>query len=1124
MKKCLLNHVINMTRLFFAAFSFQCLTMSLLLASNGNAQIKKMEDVKVILAMEQVKIERIFAELENQTNFNFVFAKRELKDVPLLDINSKGESLYQNLVNLASKSKLSFKQVNSNIHVKISDYALSKVPVSTMILDEINIQGKVVDQSGLPLPGATITIEGTNTGTVTDNEGNFSLDVPEGGVLLVSFIGFNTQRVVVTDAFEITITLSEDASSLEEVVVVGYGIQSKKDLTGSVSTVNTERIENRNAIQLSDALQGAMAGVTVSRTGSAPGQTSTIRVRGITSLNVNDPLVIVDGVPGLSLQDINPNDVENITVLKDAASQAIYGARAAAGVILVTTKRGKEGKVQVNLDSDFGFNSPTTLPKFTDAKTFRTLSNERSINDGGGVIFDPEVNENYDRLNAEDPDRYPNTDWQALIFNNIPSLRRRHDLAVSMGTERLFSRVSLGYMVEDGIYDNVGFDRITLRVNNDIKFSNVIQANIDLGYRGSNSSNPAYERGAVADARRFPSWFSAIRQDGEWGEGKDGDNPLAEVVEGGVNKNKTDVFNATLGFTLKPAKGLSIRANVSPVFEFGNFEVFRTPPLIPRLDGGYFPQNQLNLTVGNQQLFSLTNQLFASYQKSVKDHNLNLLIGYESFRTSYEQTEAYARDLSVRLPALAFGDRSLASNQQFRSENALESYFGRFSYDYKQKYFFQTNFRADGSSRFASNVRWGFFPSASAGWVVSNESFNLPKFISFLKLRGSYGEVGNERVGTERTGGSEFFNFYPYQGIFQPITNVLFFNNGQISPALGVVQNFLSDNLIQWEKTKTFNVGLDFGFFEDKLTVSTDYYVRKTEDIIDLLDIPNYLGFPQNTRTNVASMEASGIDLELGYRGSAGKLNYSVSANAAFVNTLVTNLGGEFFLSGGGNLITRPGNAYNEWFGFKTDGLFQSQEEADEYGTGAKAGDIKILDLNEDRIINEEDRVPLGPSLPRLNYGGSISLSYSNFDFNLVAYGIGIHTRRYEGFQVRPFDEAFGNIPQNIIGKFWSSENNVTENLAAEYPRLSQTSFRNYENSDFWLYNGSFLRIQNVTLGYSIPLQVIEKIKLTRVRAYLSLRDFFTFEKNFLEGWDPEAGNTSYPIMKSFIVGFQIQF
>lgn len=1121
MKLKLLKTIYMLSKYFLYGFIVKLMLFNFVLANSAKGQYKGIDEVVVRLSTKNLTLGHFFGQIEAQSPFNFSFDKKQVNtSVPITLIENTGlvEDL---LVEVARQTQLSFRQINHNIDVK-----KSKSIEPSVISEGVNavIRGTVKDEKGEPLPGVTVTLEGTNVGTITDIDGNYSLDVPENGALIFSFIGFERQRIVVGNTSIINVTLVEDASSLQEVVVMGYGVQTKKDLTGSVSTVNTESIDNRKAIQLSDALQGAMAGVTVSRTGSAPGQESTIRVRGITSLNVNDPLVIVDGVPGLSLQDINPNDVENITVLKDAASQAIYGARAAAGVILVTTKRGKDGKMQINFDSDFGFNSPTTLPKFTDAKTFRELSNERSINDGGGIIFDPAVNENYEQLNRDDPDRYPNTDWQALIFNNNPSLRQRHDLSLAMGTERLFTRASFGYMKEDGLFDNIGFDRITFRINNDIKFSKVLSANVDLGYRGSNSTNPAYERGAVADARRFPAWFSGIRQDGQWGEGKDGDNPYAEVVEGGNIQNKRDVFNATLGFTLNPVKGLSIRANVSPVYEFGNFEVFRTPPLIPRLDGGFFPQNQLNLTIGNQKVFSLTNQLFASYQKTVDDHNFDALVGYESFRTSWEQVEAQARDLSVRLPALAFGDRSLAANQQFASENALESYFGRFSYDYKRKYYFQTNFRADGSSRFASDVRWGFFPSASVGWVISNENFTMPGFISFLKLRASYGEVGNERVGNARTGGSEFFNFYPYQGIFQPITNILFYNNNQISPALGLVQNFLSDNFIQWEKTKTINAGLDFGFFEDRLTLSADYYVRRTEDIIDLLDIPNYLGFPQNTRTNVASMEASGLDIEVGYRGNIGRLNYSFNGNAAFVNTLVTNLGGEFFLAGGGTLINRPGYAYNEWFGFKTDGLFQTQEEADLYGTGAQAGDVKILDLNGDGIINEEDRVPLGPSLPRLNYGGSISLSYNNFDFNLVAYGIGKHTRRYEGFQVRPFDEAFGNIPLNIVGNFWSSENSPEENLAASYPRLSQTSFRNYDNSDFWLFNGGFLRIQNVTLGYSLPSQLIERIRLKRVRTYVSLRDFFTIERNFLEGWDPEAGNTSYPIMKSVIVGFQFQF
>jgi TonB-linked SusC/RagA family outer membrane protein len=519
----------------------------------------------------------------------------------------------------------------------------------------------------------------------------------------------------------------------------------------------------------------------------------------------------------------------------------------------------------------------------------------------------------------------------------------------------------------------------------------------------------------------------------------------------------------------------------------------------------------------------------------LNNHNFSTLGGYEGVRTNWEQVTAEARNLAVNLPSVVFGDRSQANNSQFTSSNSLQSFFGRLAYDYKGRYLLQSNFRFDGSSRFSPENRWGFFPSISAGWVVSEENWRLPDVITFLKLRGSYGEVGNERVGIERTGGAEFFNFYPFQGIFAPITNILFFENNNRVPALGVRQDFLADRNIRWERTRTIDVGVEIGLFQDKLSLSVDYYRKLTDDIIDLLDIPNYMGFPANTRTNVASIQAKGFDIELGYRGTIGKLGYSIGANATIVNTLVKELGGEFFLSGGGAFINKPGFAYNEWFGFRTNGLFQRQEDADNYGTGAFAGDIWIIDQptadsngdgipdSGDGVINERDRVPLGPSLPRFTYGGSVGIDYKKFDLSIILNGVGSHTRIYNGFQVQPFDQAFGNIPQNIVGRFWSPGNTPEQNQQADFPRLSQASFRNYNVSDFWLFNGSFLRVQNISLGYTLPASTLEKVKIQRLRVYLGARDFFTLQRNFLKGWDPEAGNTSYPIMKTLIFGIQVQ-
>ncbi|WP_238325483.1 SusC/RagA family TonB-linked outer membrane protein [Lunatimonas lonarensis] len=1079
-------------------------------------------------------MQQFFREVQRQTPFKFSYENQDVDRQLSVTLEKRQGLVIDLLRDVALQSDLTFRQVNHGIDVVKRKDSQAVSVESTEVAD---IRGVVRDENGEPLPGVTIVIDGTSTGTVTDIDGRYSISAPEGATLIFSFVGFVTQRRVVGASDTIDIRLVEDESSLDEVVVVGYGVQQKKDLTGSVATVEAADILNRQAVQLSDALQGRMAGVTVTRTGSAPGQASQIRVRGVTSLNVNDPLILIDGVPGLSLEDINPNDVESISVLKDAASQAIYGARAAAGVVVVTTKRGQTGKLQLNYDMDVGFSSPTMLPKFVDAQTFRILSNEMSSNDGGGVIFDPTENANYVQLNRDNPDAFPDTDWQAELFSNTPSTRQRHDLSMAVGTDRVRTRASFGYMKEDGIHPNIGFERFTFRLNNDVKITDYLDVNIDIAFRNSTSQNPAYTRGggAIAEARVYPGWFSAIRTDGQWGEGKDGDNPLAETVEGGSTIGKESVFNGTLGFSLTPVKGLVLRGNMSPVYEFGNFETFRTPPLLPRLGGGFFPRNQTDLTIENRRIFTLTNQLFVTYEKKIAKHRMSLLAGYEDVRTDWEQVGSIARNLAVDLPSVVFGDRSQANNTQFASQNALQSVFGRVSYDYEGKYLLQSNFRVDGSSRFAPANRWGFFPSVSAGWVVSNERFSLPTAVNFLKIRASYGEVGNERVGVGRTGGSEFFNFYPYQGIFEPITNILFYQNNTVGPALGIRQDFLSDRDIRWERTRTIDVGLDVGLFDDRVTMSFEYYDRRTDDIIDLLDIPNYMGFPANTRTNVASIQAKGLDIELGYRNKIGDLNYSIFGNTTIVNTQVNQLGGAFFLSGGGTFINKPGFAYNEWFGFQTNGLFQTQEEANAYGTGAFAGDIWIVDQltidtngdgildSGDRIINEQDRIPLGSSLPRLTYGGSINLDYKGFDFSVVFNGVGLQNRRYDPMQVRPFQQSFGNVPLNLVDRFWSPNNSPEQNANAQFPRLSQRSFRNYDMSDYWLFNGAFLRVQNITFGYTIPTSTVERIKIQRARVYLGMRDFFTLQRNFLNGWDPEAGNTSYPIMKTFLLGLQVQ-
>ncbi|MGD1891860.1 MAG: SusC/RagA family TonB-linked outer membrane protein [Cyclobacteriaceae bacterium] len=1019
-----------------------------------------------------------------------------------------------------------------------------KLSILTERQTEQSISGRVTDLSNNePLPGVNILAKGTSTGTVTDVDGTYRISVGDDVTTLVfSSIGFETVEEVINGRSVIDLSLAPDIKSLAEIVVVGYGTTQKKDLTGAVAEVSSEAIENRQALQLSDALQGSIAGVTVTRNGGGPGQGSNIRVRGVTSLNVNDPLVIVDGIQGLSLDDINPNDVESITVLKDAASQAIYGARAAAGVVLVTTKRGTEGQLRVEYDYEYGSSYPTELPSYVDAKTYREIATEYSTNDGGGETFDPAITAQYDELNAQDPDLYPNTDWQDAIMSNVPTARHRHNLALTVGSQNVSTRASMSYVNEDGVYANNDFERFTFRVNNGLKLGSIVEATVDLYYKRTNTTDPTPQNeNPVSLARRYPGIFSAVRSDGEWGEGKDGQNPFAEVVEGGQLNQKFNQLNGNIGLTVKPTSGLSLRVNFSPTFDFDEYNRFFTPPNIPRLGSTteFWPNPISSLEKRQTNVTTLTSQAIVSYDKSLGDHQINLLGGFEEVNTDWNRVSTTSRDLSIELDALAFGDPLLTQNLQNTSENNIRSFFGRIGYNYKGKYLLQSNFRVDGSSRFAAEERWGFFPSLSLGWVVSEENFRLPEFISFLKLRGSYGEVGNEQIGNRRIEGDEFFNFYPYQSLFE-LVNSVYYDGSSFVSRPGLTQDFLADQFLVWETTRTIDIGVDLGFMEDRLNVVVDAYRKTTDDIIITQDLPNYLGYPDNTKTNVGSIEVEGLDFEVGYRNRIGDLQYAVNANASVLRSEILDVGGiETFLVNNGTQIHTQGAAFAEWFGYQTNGLYQNQQQIDDYGgtDPIRPGDVWIqdqltVDTNNDgipdardNVINGQDRVPLGTSLPTFTYGGNISLNYRNLDFSLVLNGVGNHTRRYNDVQVRPLTQTFGNVPVYVANESWRPGNTEAQNQAANFPRFSGASGFNYAVSDFWLYNASYLRIQNVTLGYSLPTDLTSRAALQQIRLYVALRNFATLRgSDLLEGWDPEVDFNGHPVMKSVLFGINVKF
>lgn len=1111
------------------------------LARDASAQ--EVLSQKISLDAMDKDVKSVLADIEEKAKVHFTYRPRLIDREAQVNLSVANESLGVVLKKILTPLKLKYKVIGKEI-------VLSKLAVSyqesqpllliPVVAPDRRITGKITDEKGTGLPGVSIVVKGTQRGTTTDTEGRFQLDLPnETGneVLVFSFVGYRTEEVIIGTRSTIDLALQPDENALDELVVVGYGVQKRADLTGSVVTVSEKQIASRQSIQLSDALQGAMPGVTVTRNNSAPGATSSIRVRGITTFNTNDPLVIIDGVPSGGINDINPNDVESISVLKDAAAASIYGSRAAAGVILVTTKRGVEGKKSLSYTYEYGSSTPTALPEFTDARRYMELFNEREANDGLGTRFDPKIVADYERLHRENPDQYPSTNWSDVLLNQN-SQRQRHNLTFSMGNKFLRTNASLNYDTEDAIYVNRDFNRYTARVNNDFLFSDKLTAFLDLSYQNSVYNYPAYDD-VVGQSRRFPGIYDDRYEDGRWALGKDGENPAASLIDGGTRRESYNKLTARIGMEFKPFAGFSIRGLFSPTLDFDKSKEFEKVVELSDLnDPGrilFVTRAQDRLSENRGERVLLNKQLLLTYDKAFGNHSIGLLAGYEDVSEKYENLAASRTGFAINdFPYLDLGSQDLVTNSGWSYAYGLNSYFGRLKYDYKNKYLMQANVRADGSSRFAPERRWGYFPSVSVGWVLSNESFFADvRNVNLLKLRASYGTLGNERVSGDN---DNAFKWWPYQSLIN-FSNSLFYKNGQPISLLSGSQTDYAVNDITWETTRTANVGVDLGLFNNRLNTTFEYYVKNTSDILMLLDIPDYLGY-NDPVTNVGAIRVKGWDFQVTYRDRIGKLNYSASFNLSDSKSKVIDINGRNNLtSSNGTLISREGFQFNEWYGYQSPGLFLTQEDLDnnpKLNTN-KIGDVRYVDQLTvdsdgdgifdagDGIINEFDKVPLGESLPRYIFGGNISLNYGNFDFTTVFQGVGKQADRLNDFQVAPFSQDFGNVPTFIDGRSWSVNNTDAQNRAAIYPRLSRTSSgSNYGVSDFWLINAAYFRIKNIALGYNVPESIAGKAKLSGLRLYVSLRDYFSIHR-YPKGWDPEGDAGSYPVMKSFTAGISIK-
>ena len=1090
------------------------------------------QNTVINLKLENATVEQVLDKIEKGTDFSFLFTDKSVDIDWKVNVDVHDKNINELLDILFGGTNVQYRIVDKQI-------VLSNRPLlAENVNQQKKISGKVIDANGDPVIGANVVEKGTTNGTITDMSGNFVLSVNPNAVLSVSYIGYDSKYIQVKDRSSFTISLEEDSELLDEVVVVGYGTMKKKDLTGAVGTLKGESLSARKTTQLSTALQGATSGVLVTRDNSAPGATASIKIRGVTTIGESSPLVIVDGVPG-DINQVNPDDVESMSVLKDAASASIYGSRAAAGVIVITTKRAKENDLSLNYNFEYGWEMPTRLPEYVGAQRFMEMVNELRYNDNnaGGwyqTYSEDQVN-NWIKNNATDPDAYPITDWQDEILKNSAP-RQTHSINIAGGSKVVQTKASFRYDKTDGIYVNRNYERYMIRVNNDFKINKYIEAHLDVNFKRSKSEEP-HRNPMDLQYRATPPIYAARWSNGMWGDVKDGENTLAMITDGGLKTSWYNRLGGKAAIDISPIEGLKISGVIAPTYNFDKVKSFRkqvpfTYANDPNTVKGYMNGfTTTKLTENRNDSYDVTTQFFANYNKSFGQHDLSAMIGYEDYYAFWENLSA-SRDQYelMNFPYLDIGPENLRDNGGNAEEYAYRSFFGRIAYSYASRYLLQVNFRRDGSSRFAPDSRWANFPSLSAGWVVSEEQFmkNLNwNWLSFLKLRGSWGTLGNERI-TMTKNSSTVQNYYPYQSALN-FGSALFYSGNSLNSLLSAAQQYYAVRNISWETTETWDIGLDANFLDGRLHFSGDFYKKKTKDMLLALEIPKFIGY-DNPSVNTGNMHTTGYDLEIGWRDQVGDFRYSVSANLSDFISKMGNLGGTEFL---GEKVKMEGSQFDEWYGYISDGLFQTQEEVDnspKLNNNVTVGDIKYKDISgpdgvpDGKISSEYDRVLLGGSLPRYMFGVNFSASYKGFDFSMMFQGVGSQNSRISRNMIEGLNTNWGGFPSILEGDYWSTNNTAAENAGVKYPRLTRNSVdANMSMSDYWMFNGRYLRMKNLTVGYTLPGVWTKKISMESVRFYLSGNDLFCLSK-YPHGWDPEVSTTGYPITMSVLLGVSVNF
>ena len=991
-----------------------------------------------------------------------------------------------------------------------------------------SITGMVTDANGDPIIGASVQAGGAAL-AVTGADGRFSVSVAPGTELQISYVGFATKAVMVRNGVSnYDVTLSDDSRALNEVVVVGYGTQKKANLSGSVAQLDGKTLGNRPIANVSSGLQGLLPGITVTGASGAPGlDGGLILVRGVGTLNSASPYILIDGVEAGTLNSLDPQDIASISVLKDASSAAIYGSKASNGVILVTTKRGQNGAPKVNYSGFFGIQNATALMErmnSADAAYYYNKALERS---GKAPRFSEEAIQKF--RDGSDPYNYPNTDWYKLAFKT--AWQNRHNVNVTGGNEFVKYLASAGYLKQSSILPNAGREQFNARANLDMVLSKRITAHLNLAYIQNNyrDASSAYAGGSsdqiIRQLNIIAPWIAYKKEDGSYGTVSDG-NPMAWLESGmTVNRNNRN-FTGMIGIDYQVFKDLKLTLQGAYVDASQRYSYFQK-----------FIQYNANkatdpnkLEIGHYDWHRTTFDAFLNYDKSVAKHNFKAMLGWHTERYKYLPDWMYRKNFPNNdLTDMNAGDASTQKNSGYTRELAMVSYFGRLNYDYAGRYLFEANFRSDASSRFAKEHRWGFFPSFSAAWRISEEPFmeRSKSWLDDLKLRASWGQLGNQDALSGKQDGTS--DYYPWMNTYKLDGSYPF--GGQLMQ--GYYQGDYHLSTISWERSTTWGVGVDFTLFGG-LTGSIDYYNRKTTDIIMDVSAPAEFALGKY-KDNIGALRNEGVEISLAYAKQLNKdWAINVGANFAYNKNKILDLGEGTEYIEDGNRRTALGQQYNSYYMYKATGkFFNSQEEADaftaKYGNpfGRKfmAGDIIYEDTNGDGKLDSNDRIyTKHTDVPAITYSINLGATWKGIDLSMTWQGVGSVSHIFNREVLGEFS-GDASHPSTMWKDSWT-ENNHNAKMPRVFETGNSPSDMTRAMSTFWLWNTAYLRLKTLQLGYSLPENVLKAIGVERVRIYYAGENLLTFH-SLPFNIDPEITSergSSYPLLRSHAIGINITF